>query len=102
MQASVPDLVRAGVINPAHAPSGGIGLVVDFHRAQLPRLWQWRMLAQGIYVTGIEPANCGLLGRVAEREAGAVTELAPGKRQAFDLTLRAAVGAAVKALGVGD
>jgi hypothetical protein len=60
------------------------------------------MLAQGIYVTGIEPANCGLLGRVAEREAGAVTELAPGKRQAFDLTLRAAVGAAVKALGVGD
>jgi hypothetical protein len=73
-------------------------VAVDFSRAQLPRLWQWRMLAQGIYVTGIEPANCGLFGRVAEREAGAVTELAPGERKAYDLTLRAASGASVQTL----
>jgi len=98
MAASVSDRVRVGVVNPGHEPSGGIGVVVDFSRAQLPRLWQWRMLARGIYVTGIEPANCGLFGRVAEREAGAVTELAPGERKAYGLTLRAAVGASVHAL----
>jgi hypothetical protein len=101
MSASTPDLVRAGVVNTKYAPSGGIGVVVDFHRAQLPRLWQWRMLAEGIYVTGIEPANCGLFGRVAERETGSVTELAPGERRAYDLTLRAAVGAGVKSLAAG-
>lgn len=101
MSSAVPDLVRAGVVNPGYTPSGGIGVVVDFHRAQLPRLWQWRMLAQGIYVTGIEPANCGLFGRVAEREGGKVTELAPGERRAFDLTLRAAVGAAAQAMAEG-
>lgn len=95
---SVPDKVRVGVVNPGHEPTGGIGVVVDFRRAQLPRLWQWRMLAQGIYVTGIEPANCGLFGRVAEREGGAVSKLAPGELRAFDLTLRAAVGASAQAL----
>ncbi|GAC1471002.1 MAG: aldose 1-epimerase family protein [Candidatus Dormibacteraceae bacterium] len=98
---SAPDLVRAGVVNPEYAPSGGIGVVVDFHRAQLPRLWQWRMLAEGIYVTGIEPANCGLFGRVAEREAGPVTELAAGERRSFDIMLRAAIGPAVHGLAAG-
>jgi hypothetical protein len=102
MSPSVPDLVRAGVVNPGHAPSGGIGLVAEFHRSQLPRLWQWRMLARGTYVTGIEPANCGLFGRVAEREGGSVTELAPGERRAYGLTLRAAVGSGVNALLGGE
>lgn len=98
MPTSTPDLVRAGVVNVGYRPTGGIGVVAEFSRAQLPRLWQWRMLAEGIYVTGIEPANCGLFGRVAEREAGQVDELAPGARRAFGVTLRAAVGDGVQAL----
>ena len=45
---------------------------------QLPRLWQWRMLAPGMYLTGLEPSNCGMRGRALEREAGAVDVLEPG------------------------
>lgn len=88
----LPDPVRVGVVNEAFHPTRGIGVVVDYDAAELPRLWQWRMLSEGIYVTGIEPANCGLLGRVAERAAGRVTELAPGERRSFGVTLRAATG----------
>ncbi len=96
--ASAPDRVQVGIVNEAYEPSGGIGLVVEYDRRQLPRLWQWRMLAEGIYVAGIEPANCGLLGRVAEREANPPEELAPGDRRAFGVTLRAATGPGVSEL----
>jgi hypothetical protein len=93
-----PDTVTAGVLNEAHTASGGIGVVVDFDRSRLPRLWQWRMLGEGLYVTGIEPANCGLLGRVDERDHGTVTTLAPGERREYGITIRAAVGPAVATL----
>ncbi len=101
LAASGPDRIRVGIVNDEFEPSGGIGAVVEYDRRLLPRLWQWRMLAQGIYVTGIEPANCGLFGRVAEREAGALDQLAPGARRAFGVTLRAAIGPAVSQLEQG-
>jgi hypothetical protein len=101
LAASAPDRVRVGIVNEGYEPSGGIGAVVEYDRRQLPRLWQWRMLAEGIYVTGIEPANCGLLGRVAEREANALDELAPGARREFGVTLRAATGPAIGQLAQG-
>lgn len=90
--ADVPDRVTMAVVNPGYAPTGGIGVAVTFDRRQLPRLWHWRMLSRGVYVTGIEPANCGLLGRAVEREQGQVTELEPGASRAFDVEVRAAVG----------
>ena len=48
-------------------------MTVSWDPRQLPRLWQWRMLRTGMYVTGLEPATCGLAGRAAERAAGTVT-----------------------------
>ncbi len=90
--------VRIGIVNEAHEASGGIGVVVEYDPRQLPRLWQWRMLSEGIYVTGLEPANGSVLGRVAEREAGPVDELAPGERRRFGVTLQAATGGAVAEL----
>ncbi len=92
------DRVRIGIVNEADPASGGIGVVLEYDRSRLPRLWHWRMLAEGMYVTGIEPANCGLLGRGAEREAGTLDELAPGERRTFGVTIRAAVGANVARL----
>lgn len=94
-----PPQVTAGVVNEGYAPTGGIGVVVDYDRRQLPRLWHWRMLAEGRYVTGIEPATCGLLGRVDEREHGTLTILEPGERREYGITIRAAVGAAAAELG---
>lgn len=96
-----PDDVRIGIVNPAFEPSSGIGAAVEYDRRRLPRLWQWRMLGEGLYLTGIEPANCGLQGRVAERASGTVDELQPGERRTFGLTIRAATGPAVERLAKG-
>ena len=86
------------IANPNHAPTDGISLSVTYDPTQLPHLWQWRMLAPGMYLTGLEPANCGILGRSAEREAGRLDWLCPGERRQFDLEIRVDVGADVAAL----
>ena len=89
-----PDVERAsiGIVNPAFAPTGGIGLVVEYDPRQLPHLWQWRMLAPGMYLTGLEPATCGILGRALERQRGTLMRLAPGERRSFDMTIRVSLG----------
>ena len=65
---------------------------------QLPRLWQWRMLAPGLYLTGLEPANCGIDGRGAERESGSLQWLRPGERRSFDMSIRVTLGPDVGAM----
>ena len=44
-------------------------------------------------MTGIEPANCELKGRAWHRERGLVPMLEAGATAAFDVEIRAAVGA---------
>jgi hypothetical protein len=95
-----PDAPSASisVANPAYGPSGGIAVTVTWDPRQLPRLWQWRMLRSGMYVTGLEPANCGLAGRAAERAAGTMQVLEPGEARRFDLSIRVRLGDEVSAL----
>lgn len=80
------------IANPAFSPTGGIGVEVRWRPEHLPRLWQWRMLAPGMYLTGIEPATCGVLGRAEERAGGGLVALAPGERRTFELQIRVALG----------
>lgn len=85
-----------GIVNAAHAPTDGIALSVSYQPAQLPFLWQWRMLAPGMYLTGLEPANCGIRGRAVERQAGRLDILAPGESRRFNLRLEARIGSAAQ------
>ena len=87
--------------NPTFAPTGGIAVTVTWDPRQLPRLWQWRMLGPGMYLTGLEPANCGLAGRAAEREAGTLPMLEPGETRRFGISVRVSLGEEVQALA-GD
>jgi len=80
------------VVNPTHGPTGGIAVTVTWDTRQLPRLWQWRMLGPGMYVTGLEPANCGLAGRAAEREAGSLEMLEPGASRRSGVSIRISLG----------
>ena len=86
------------VANPDHAATGGIAVTVSWDPRELPRLWQWRMLRSGMYVTGLEPANCGLAGRAAEREAGTLQLLEPGASHRSGVTIRVSLGDEVAAL----
>jgi hypothetical protein len=90
--------VSASIVNPDFEPTGAIGLTVSWDPRQLPRMWQWRMLGPGMYLTGLEPANCGLAGRAAEREAGTLAELEPGESSRFGISIRDSLGAEARAL----
>jgi hypothetical protein len=82
--ASDPDgIVTAALIN-ERLP---LGLYVRYRKDQLKNLVQWKMLGQGDYVLGIEPANCHVEGRAAERARGTLEFIAPGEKRQFYLEL---------------
>ncbi|NVL92674.1 MAG: aldose 1-epimerase family protein [Desulfobacterales bacterium] len=64
-----------------------LALYIRYNRNQLKNLVQWKMLGQGAYVLGIEPANCHVEGRAAERERGTLESLPPGGKRTFSLEL---------------
>jgi len=66
---------RAALVNTAMA----FGAYVRFRAAELPHLVEWKMMGQGTYVVGLEPANCWVGGRAADRAAGVLRFLAPGE-----------------------
>jgi hypothetical protein len=62
-------------------PTRNLSLSVRFQKAPLPNLVQWKMMGQGVYVLGLEPANCLVEGRNKERERGTLQFLEPGERR---------------------
>lgn len=69
-------------------PALGIGLQWTYDKTNLPYLFQWKMMGQGTYVLGVEPANSsGMRGRAAARESGDLPYLAPGESRRYELEL---------------
>lgn len=60
-----------------------LGLYVRYRQAELPRFIEWKMMGQGFYAVGMEPANCRVDGRARERAAGTLQFLAPGEERHF-------------------
>ena len=71
-------------------PELGLAVTVSWDRAGLPRLWQWIHRRAGVYALGIEPANCSVLGRAADRAAGRLPVLEPGAERVTRVRIRAA------------
>jgi hypothetical protein len=66
----------------------GIGLRWTYDATSLPYLMEWKMMGEGAYVVGIEPANCkGLGGRAATRESGHLPLLTPGESRHYLIEL---------------
>lgn len=61
-------------------PDLGIALAVSFRKKELPYLVQWRMMGQGEYVTGLEPANCYPEGQTAFGKRGLLRRIKPGEK----------------------
>lgn len=66
-----------------------LGLVLTVE-STLPRLWQWIDPAPGMYVLGLEPANCSVRGRAHDRAEGRLPVLEPGEERTTGLTVRVA------------
>jgi hypothetical protein len=71
------------------SPAAGIEVTVRWDLATLPRLWQWVHPAPGMGVLGIEPANCSVLGRAADRAAGRLPVLRAGEARTTRLEILA-------------
>lgn len=72
---------------------GGLGLRLRWDGATLPALFLWRMLGQGAYVLGVEPANCPYIrGRQEARAAGGLPLLEPGEERRYHLRFEVVTG----------
>jgi len=89
-----PAMAEAQVINPHFPlPHGEVALTacLRWDRRSLPRLVEWKMPAAGVYALGIEPANCYVEGRAAERARGTLVTLAPGEAREYHLEFEVSV-----------
>jgi hypothetical protein len=64
-------------------PGREMGLFTQYRQKELPRFIQWKMVAEGEYVLGFEPANCLVEGRAKERERGTLEFIEPGETKEF-------------------
>ncbi len=56
-------------------PDLGVQMTISWSGDTLPILSQWRSMASGDYVLGLEPTNCYIMGRHDERENGTLPVL---------------------------
>lgn len=74
---------------PVHHKNEKVPLSVrlSWNIESLPKLVEWKMPGAGVYVLGVEPANCYVEGRVKERERGTLVILKPGESRSYHLKL---------------
>ena len=65
----------------------GIGFYIKFNKNNLPYLHEWKMIGQGEYVVGIEPANCNVYGRAIERKEGRLRSLKPDEEVQYHIEM---------------
>ncbi len=66
----------------------GLEVELSWRPGELPRFHQWLHPAAGVYALALEPANCSVLGRAADRAAGRLPLLAAGATRTTHLELR--------------
>ena len=65
----------------------GIALKLSFNKNELPFLTQWKSIASGDYVLGMEPGNCHVEGMEKERERGTLAVLKAGETRTCTITI---------------
>jgi len=73
-----------------HHPAHRLTLTLRWDAETLPRLHQWVHPAPGMGVLGLEPANCSVLGRAADRAQGRLPLLAPGEERRTRVAIQVA------------
>lgn len=75
---------RARLVNPAI----GLAASLEWDGGPLPVFAQWKSMASGDYVLGLEPSNCYIMGRHDERENGTLQTLGGFESLKTRLTLK--------------
>jgi hypothetical protein len=85
LSAGVDGRVEVSLLNPAFNAGHGLGLTLRYSKKQYPVLVEWKSLQAGTYVVGLEPANCHVEGRAAERASGRLQFLLPGEVRGYGI-----------------
>ena len=75
--------VEVSLVNDAFNGGQGLGLALRYAKDQYPIFVEWKMLQSGTYVVGLEPSNCRVEGRAAERASGRLQFLKPGEARRY-------------------
>lgn len=79
---------KATVVLVSDEATRDFGVALRYTTMSLPNLVQWKMTSVNHFVLGLEPANCRVEGRKAERERGSLFILEPGQKRDFLIELR--------------
>jgi Domain of unknown function (DUF4432) len=79
LSADADGRVDVSLINPSFNGGQGLGMTLRYSKKQYPILVEWKMMRAGTYVVGLEPSNCLVEGRAAERASGRLQFLQPGE-----------------------
>jgi len=79
--------------NESFGEGGPFGVYLRYNQEALPRFVQWKMPGEGAYVMGLEPANCWVDGRDAERRRGTLEHLRPRQSKSVRLEIGVLDGA---------
>jgi hypothetical protein len=77
--------VEVRFVNPAFNANQGLGIALRYSKLHYPIFAQWKMMDEGLYVVGLEPANCHVEGRAAERKRGTLQMIEPQTTRTFNL-----------------
>lgn len=72
-------MVEVRLVNPSFGGGRGLSLALRYAVSDYPILVEWKQMGEGAYVLGLEPANCHVEGRTAERARGTLRMLEPGE-----------------------
>ncbi len=83
LQADAEGQVEVRLVNPEFDGTRPLCAYWRYALADYPVLVEWKMMGEGAYVVGIEPANCQVSGRCAEREQGTLQILQPQETRRY-------------------
>jgi hypothetical protein len=78
---------HAAIVNPDFKFGQGIGVYLRYRHKELHRFAQWKNMAAGSYVCGLEPCNCSVQGRAHDRADKSLLFLKPGEEKEYYLEL---------------
>jgi len=87
MKADREGFVHSAIVNRKFNNGEGLGLYIKYPIAELPWLIEWKMMGEGTYVVGMEPANCLVTGRAKARADGTLQLLKPGEKREYHLEI---------------
>ena len=68
-------------------PARRLGIMIEFTADTLPNLIEWRCMASGDYVVGMQPTNCHASGRQLEIDRGTLDHIAPFEQRETEIRL---------------